>query len=163
MISIRRISALMEQYFYITIKTLDRLSDLFFWPFMSLLLWGFMSRFLQSGFEVNIIGLVIAGYMFYQFFQRCQTDIPMYLLEDFWSDTLQNIFSTPVTKWDKLMSLVLFSLLKSVIVMVFIYLVALFMFNFNLLSINPLYLALFFFFIKPFCSRHRHNSCRSYL
>jgi len=145
MISFNRVNALLFQYFFMTYRTIDRLADIFFWPTMAMLLWGFMTEYLQQSYEVNIMMLILSGFIFYQFFQRCQTDISLYLLEDFWSDNLSNVFSTPVTKWDKLVSLVVFAFIKALFVTLLVSLVAFIIFGFNLYAVNLLFLGMFFF------------------
>lgn len=144
------VSALLLQYFFITYKTLDRIADLFFWPFMSVLLWGFVTVFLQSGYDVDIVGLILAGFVFYQFFQRAQTDIPLFLLEEFWHDNLQNVFSTPVSEWDKLVSMVIYSVIKAIIPFFITVGLAFVFFKYNLFSLPPLYLASYFFSLSLF-------------
>lgn len=36
----RRVKAMLLKHWYVTKHSLDRVMDLFYWPFMSLLLWG---------------------------------------------------------------------------------------------------------------------------
>lgn len=139
-----RINALILKYYYITYKTLDRLSDIFFWPVMALFLWGFMSLFIEQ-YNVNLLGLIVAGVVFYHYFQRFQTDIPLYLLEGFWQNTMQNTFSTPITKWEKLVSLIIFALLKGILVLIITALAAWIFFGYSILNI-PLH----FIFISMF-------------
>ncbi|MBW3020028.1 ABC transporter permease [Candidatus Woesearchaeota archaeon] len=146
----RIIKALLLQYSLMTIKSLDRIADIVFWPTLSILMWGFTTLFLQKGYNVNIIGLILAGFIFYQFFQRCQSDIALYLLEDLWSDNLQNVYSTPVTKWDKLVSLVIFGVLKSLLAFGTAAFLSLVFFKFNLFSYNLTYLFFYFFSLSLF-------------
>jgi ABC-2 type transport system permease protein len=141
-VSLKRVNALMLKYYYVSVRSIDRIFYIVFWPSIAVLLWGFLSTYLREGFEVNIFALLIAGFIFYQFFQRCQTDIPLYLLGDFWSDNLQNVYSTPITKWDSLVSLSIFSIIKAIIVFGVTVLVAILFFNFNLFSADPFYLGL---------------------
>jgi len=149
-ISFTRISALLLKYWYISTKVIDRYADTFFYPVISLFLWGFVTLFLEKDFQVDLVPLILVGFIFFQLMERCITDIPLYLLEDFWSDNLQNVYSTPITKWDSLISLVIFGIIKSLISASFTGLIALIMFKFNIFQINPLYLGLYVFALLLF-------------
>jgi len=150
--SVRIVWALLTKHMYITRKSFDRLADLFFWPVITLLIWGFLADFLNADYEINLGALLLMGFIFFSFFERGQRDIAVYLLNDFWSDNLQNVYSTPVTHWHMLISLIIFALIRAVFAFIITIFVALVLFQYNLLTIPPLYFGAYMLALSLFAA-----------
>jgi ABC-2 type transport system permease protein len=99
----QRIYAVFTRYLY-PIKRLDPLSDLIFWPFIDILLWGLTSNWLKSGEAGNfgqIASSLLCCLLFWQIIWRTQYDISVNLLSEFWARNLSNLFSSPlkISEW----------------------------------------------------------------
>lgn len=95
----RIVSALVTRYVLLYTRNPVRLFELFFWPVVQLLVWGFLTVFLQQqggagppGFIVFLIGGIILWDALY----RAQQGVAISFLEDVWTRNLLNIFAAPV-------------------------------------------------------------------
>ena len=137
------IKALLLKYWYITKNRLDRIFDIFYWPVISLLIWGFTTYYLKEFTGSFIINIFIGGTVLWVFFQRSLQDITTYILEDFWSRNLYNVFSSPI-RWSELIfSIIIFGLIRAVITFFFLALLSWILFSFNIFGVGIFAIALF--------------------
>src|SRR5581483_12371917 len=96
-----RIFAIMLRSYYATKRSLDRSAEVFFMPFIDLVLWGVTSSYLSSFVTGNskflLVTAVVAGLVFWQIAYRLSNDVPMNTLEDLWNRNLINSFASPLT------------------------------------------------------------------
>jgi len=144
------VNALLLKYYYITINRLDRIFDLFYWPLISLFIWGFTTYYLRDFMGNIVINIFVGGTILWIFFQRAQQDITVYILEDFWCRNLYNVFSSPVTHRELIVSLLILGLIRSFITFIFLAVVGLLLFSFNLFGIGILTVALLGFGLMLF-------------
>jgi ABC-2 type transport system permease protein len=113
----QRIYAVFTRYLY-PIKRLDPLSDLIFWPFIDILLWGLTSNWLRSGEAGNfsqIASSLLCCLLFWQIIWRTQYDISVNLLTEFWARNLSNLFSSPLKPSEWIVGVLLLGLTKAVV------------------------------------------------
>ena len=143
---LHRINALLWKYWYITINRLDRVFDIFYWPLTGLLVWGFTTYWLQDLTNSNIVvNVFLGGIIMWTFFLRANQDIALYILEDFWSRNLNNLFATPMTTGDLISSNIMLGFVRSTISFAFLIGIAALLYGFNMLSIGLLGLVLYAF------------------
>ncbi len=133
-----RIWGIFLRYYYNLIHSYDRLSDMFFWPFIDLVMWGLTSRYIvNSGLVDNriILGL-LGGIILWIFPWRGQYEMTVNLLEDIWNRNLVNLFATPVKFYEWLTTLMLFGIIKATLSFVFAALVALVLYTTNIYSLG---------------------------
>lgn len=111
-----RIQALLLKYVYITMNRLDRIFDIFYWPLIGLLIWGFTSHFIIGiTRDDTVLNFFLGGVILWTFYQRALQDIGNYILEDFWSRNLTNLLTTPVKPIEIIVSVIIFGLFRSII------------------------------------------------
>lgn len=138
-----RVNALLLKYYYITKNRLDRLFDVIYWPVLGLLIWAFASLFIEDLSGVNVKSMIFGGVILFVFVWRSAQDITIYILEDFWSRNLYNLFTSPVRASEIALSVIIFGLLRSVVTFALLSVLAILIFSFNIFTINLFYLALF--------------------
>ena len=139
-----RIKALLLKFYYISISRVDRLLDIIYWPVVTLLLWGFTTKYVQGISGVtNIANVFIGGVILWSIFTRAQQDIAVYILEDFWSRNVKNLFITPVTEMELCISTMILGIFRAILSFVALFFIALFFYSFNILNIGAVSLALF--------------------
>ncbi len=95
--SSRRIFGVFLRYYYVLTKGPQQLSDLFYWPFMDILLWGLTSIWMRTQSSLPDLPLILlTGLIFWQVTWRGSIDISISLLQEFWHRNLMNLFSTPL-------------------------------------------------------------------
>ncbi len=104
-----RIKALLFRHLYLIMRSFPRLMDIFFWPVLDLLLWGFLSLYIAklqlTG--VNLVTVLLGGIILWGIFHQAQQAISVAFLEEVWEKNLLNIFVTPLTIWEFLVSTLL--------------------------------------------------------
>ncbi len=113
--TMHRIAAIILRHLYLFRHSLNRLSDSFYWPTIDLFLWGMTSLYFRS-FAPNaasIIIMFISGILFWQILWRAQYEIGVNLLEDLWNKNLINLFVSPLTFGEWLVSLLSLGIIKA--------------------------------------------------
>lgn len=137
------IAGLLKKYYYITVNRLDRIFDIFYWPLVGLFIWGFTTYFLRDIAGEAIIYIFLGGTVLWIFFQRAAQDISVYILEDFWSDNLYNLFAAPIKTAELVISIVTFGAIRSLMSFLFLVLMAIVMYSFNVFDAGIIAVALF--------------------
>ena len=140
-----RIQALMLRYYFLYSKSTFRVLDIFFWPFMDLLVWGFVSMYLlkMGGGIPAFITFLIGAIIFWDILYRAQQAVTVSFLEDVWSRNLLNIFVAPVRVSEFVAATYLVGLIQAVIVLVMMSILAQWFYSFNIFTVG-VWLAPFF-------------------
>src|SRR3989344_4022005 len=139
-----RIHALLIRHLYLYQRSFPRLMDVFYWPVMALLVWGFFSVYLQkqNAENINIVTVLLGALIFWEFLNQSQKAVSVAFLEDVWERNLLNIFVTPLRVSEFLTTTVLLGLVRIALISIVMGVLAFFLYHFNLL--------LFGFFLIPF-------------
>src|SRR3990167_9469216 len=97
--NLNRIWAMVLRYFINMRHNLDRLSDMFYWPAMDLLIWGITGLYLAQLIpgSSNYLFVILSGLIFWIVIWRAQYEITTNLLLEFWDRNIVNLFTTPLT------------------------------------------------------------------
>jgi ABC-2 type transport system permease protein len=113
----RRMAAIVLRYFYLLRGSPARVVPLFAWVGIDIVLWGFISRYLNgvasAGF--NFIPALLGAVLLWDFLSRVMQGVTMAFFEDVWSRNFLNIFATPLSISEYLGGLVLSSILTSAV------------------------------------------------
>lgn len=143
-----RIYAIFLRHFYNLRRSFDRLSDVFYWPTIDLILWGLAGTYFASLFPDGdiFIKAIIGGILLWIIVWRAQNEITINILAELWDRNLANIFVTPLKLSEWVASLLLLGLFKSIVSITFASLVALFLYQVNILTYG-IYLIPFVFML----------------
>lgn len=119
--SIRRIFAMNKRYFYTLIHSYDRLSDMFYWPIMDILVWGLTGLYFASLSEnpKETTNVLLTGLIFWIITWRSQYEITVNLLSEMWDRNLVNIFSSPLKLSEWITSVTIYGGLKMFVSLAF--------------------------------------------
>lgn len=133
-----RIAALFVRHLYVLRRSFPRLLEIFYWPTVDLLVWGFLTVYLSRFGEglPGYVGFFIGALIFWDILFRAQSGISVSFLEDVWSKNLLNLFTSPLTPLEYLVSLMLFSTAKLVVTIVLLSVLAWLFYAFNLFVIG---------------------------
>ena len=138
------VRGLVYKFACICYRSLDRIFDIVYWPVISLLLWGFTSTFVSSTSSFSgVMEFFLGGAVLWSLFWRAQTDVGTFILEDFWSRNIYNLFASPVTPLELFCAIGLIGLLRCALSFVFLSLLAWFLYAFNILLIGGLAIVAF--------------------
>lgn len=134
---INRIYAIILRQFRVWIRSWNRISESFYWPVISLLLWGYVSMYLyDQGGSPNLLIVFIAGFIFWNIMQRSQEEVSIGFMEDLWNRNFINIFATPISIWEYLIALVIMGFFKVMLSSIIICIIAYLIFHFTLFTIG---------------------------
>jgi len=114
----RVVRALVLRYLYLYTRTPIRAVELLFWPFVHLLVWGYLTMFLlqHTGDDFPYtITFLIGAVILWDVLFRAQQGVAIFFLEDVWSRNLLNIFAAPVTHADYLGATYVVGLLRAAV------------------------------------------------
>lgn len=136
--SIRRVTAMVLRYWYLLRRSLPRLLDLFYWPAVNVVLWGFLSQFLagNSSFVAKAGGVLLAGMFLWDVMFRSQLGVSVGFLEEVWSRNLGHMFVSPLRAHEWLASLVIVSIFRAAVGLAPAVLIAMAVFHFSLFDLG---------------------------
>ena len=133
------IRALLTRYVLLYAKNPMRTFELFFWPLVQLLVWGFLTMYLQKqggGVFPQYITFLIASIILWDALFRAQQGVSISFLEDVWTRNLLNIFAAPVRMTDYIAATFGVGLLRVGITAIMLIAVAAAAYSFNLFQLH---------------------------
>jgi len=109
-----RIAALIQRHGYLYKRSLPRIMEIFFWPLMDLLVWGFITVYFQK-FNIGLprfVSFFLGALIFWDILYRAQQGISISFLEEVWSKNLINLFVSPMRPCEFLAALMTISVGK---------------------------------------------------
>ena len=131
MISRRRILAILLRHFYLLKHSVSRWIDLLYWPTIDLLLWGFVSLYIQQKEGSGIVYYFLGALILWNILIRAQQGLAVGFLEDVWARNLLHLFASPLTLFDYVLGLLLYSIFKALIASLLMGFLACLIFDFN--------------------------------
>lgn len=151
MINPRRASAIVIRYLYLMRGSLSRTMPLFAWVAIDIVLWGFLTKYLNSVAApgMNFVPQLLGAVLLWDFFQRVMQGVTMTFFEDVWSRNFLNFFATPLHISEYLAGLVASAILTSLVGLVVMLMLASGIFGLSFLAMGaplfPFLLTLFVF------------------
>ncbi|MBM3282757.1 ABC transporter permease [Candidatus Gottesmanbacteria bacterium] len=133
-----RIIALLWRYIYLMKRELGKLSEVFYWPVMDVLIWGFVSIYLdKTNQQLNFFAsLFLSGMILWNIFNNTSKSISVSLLDDIWSRNLSNLFASPLNPMEFLTATMFLSLFKIFATLLTTSFIALLFYSFNLFTLG---------------------------
>ncbi|WP_108681974.1 ABC transporter permease [Methyloceanibacter sp. wino2] len=143
--SVRRIGALLRRYIYLLRSSSVRLVELIYWPFLQMLTWGFLQKFLASTNNpyAKGAGVLIGAVLLWDILFRSNLGFFTTFIEEMWSRNLGNLLISPLRPHELVMALCIWSVMRLSVGMIPVALAAFLIFEFNLLNLG-LWLVVFF-------------------
>ena len=133
-----RVHALLARHLYLYRRSLPRIMEIFYWPFLDLVIWGFITLYLARyqkevpGFVTFFLGALILWDMLF----RSQQGITISFLEELWARNLMNLFASPLKLNEFLAATMVMSILKVTVVSIVMMISALLFYSYNVLAIG---------------------------
>jgi ABC-2 type transport system permease protein len=113
----RRVAAIVLRQAYLLRGSPARVLPLFAWVAIDVVLWGFITRYLNSvsAAGLDFVTVLLGAVLLWDFFGRVMQGVTMAFFEDVWSRNFLNVFSTPLSVPEYLAGLVLSSVMTSAV------------------------------------------------
>lgn len=141
-----RVWGVLLQEYYVTIHSLEILVDVFFFPILNIVLFGFISIYL-SGSDPEAARNVLLGMVLWQIIWIIAYSVAVESLWNIWSKNLSNMFVAPLKLSEYVTAHFLSGSVKALILLVGAIIFCVFAFDFNVLDIGwPTLLLVFLLF-----------------
>ncbi len=131
-----RIAGLLLRYVYLYRRSVARSMEIVFWPLMDLLVWGFLSRYLQRVSAPAAVQYLLGALILWDVLYRSQQAISLAITEDIWTKNVLNVFVTPVRTGELLAATCMLGVLKAAAPAVLLTIVARVFYGFDLLALG---------------------------
>jgi ABC-2 type transport system permease protein len=144
-----RIGALVLRYLYLYRRSAARLMGVLFWPVMDLLVWGFLTAYLERYAAPAAFTFLIGAVIFWDVFYSAQQAITLSITEDIWARNILNLFVAPVRTWELLVATSLIGIIRATVSAATLAILARLFYGFPLFAIGlplaPFYFSLLLF------------------
>lgn len=141
--SLSRIYALFLRYLFLHKRSLPRALEMVFWPVMDLLVWGFVTVYIQSlapGPLARVIVHLINALIFWDILFRSQQGVTISFIEDIWTQNIINLLVSPLRLWEWLTATFIYGMVKTLVITGILAGLALGLYHFNLIGSMGLHL-----------------------
>ncbi len=135
---LHRITAVIVRHLYLYRRSLPRMMEIFYWPFLDLVIWGFITLYLARypnqvpGFVTFFLGALILWDMLF----RAQQGITISFLEELWARNLMNLFASPLKPSEFLAATMAMSVMKVTAVSIVMAVCAVIFYSYNILMVG---------------------------
>ena len=140
-----RIFALMVRYLLEVPRDFFRIFDLTFYPTMDIILWGFMSLWVQTNsVEASRVGpLMLISLVFWMLVENANREIAFNLTEELYAKNLVNILVTPLQLREWIAAVVSLAVLRSTFVFILCSCIVWVLRDINVFVFGPLFFVLY--------------------
>ena len=133
---LHRINAIILRHAYLHRRSPARVMEVFFWPVMDLLVWGYITAYLNELALSDTVLFFIGAMILWDVLYRSQQAISLSITEEFWVRNFINLFISPLSIPEFISALCLVGFIKSVVTTVVLAILALFLYQFDLLQLG---------------------------
>ncbi len=100
--------------FYLYRRSLPRWMEIFYWPLLDLLVWGFLTMYLRKGSDLapQAVTALLGALLLWDMLYRSQQAISMVFLEEIWSKNLYHLLVSPLSPYHVIFGAILTGILK---------------------------------------------------
>ncbi len=143
-ISMMRIKAIFLEEIFLTKRSLEVIVDIIIFPLFNVILFGFISIFLQQKSSAATAQGLLMGSILWEMFRISQYTVSVSVLWEIWAKNLSNIFVSPLSDVELLTAYSISALFKSILMITLFSLVGYYIFHFSIFTIGTLNLVLGF-------------------
>ena len=112
--AVRPMAGILLRQFFLYRRSVPRWMEIFYWPLLDLLVWGFLTLYLRQGTlpGAGTAQALLGGLLLWDMLYRSQQGISVVFLEEIWSRNLYNLMVAPVTPYHIIFGAMVTGLLK---------------------------------------------------
>lgn len=117
MVKIYRMQAIVQRHLLMQHRDLNRVFEVFLWPFFDLLLWGLIGCWIARDTVLTTVGYIpLYGMFFWQLFFQAHLSIAGGMLEEMMCKNVSNLLSSPLRSVEWIGALMCLSILRIAVV-----------------------------------------------
>jgi ABC-2 type transport system permease protein len=127
-----------RRYIYLLRSSGVRLVELIYWPFLQMLTWGFLQKYLAGTTNplAQAAGVLIGSILLWDILFRSNIGFATTFIEEMWSRNLGNLLTSPLRPYELIIALSVWSVIRLGVSMIPVATAAYFIFGFNLLDLG---------------------------
>ncbi|MFO0775950.1 MAG: ABC transporter permease [Nitrospiraceae bacterium] len=135
---LHRIVALLQRHVYLYKRSLPRIMEIFYWPMVDLIIWGFISVYLMKmqGQLSGAVTFFLGALILWDILFRAQQGITITFLEEIWARNLLNLFASPLKTSEFLAATMAMSIFKVTAVSIVMVTAAYLLYDYNVFVIG---------------------------
>ncbi len=135
---IGRIIAVLWRHLYLYPTSPSRLMEIFYWPVLDLLIWGFLTIYLgrHPGAVSQWTAFFLGAMILWDILFRSQQAVCLSFLEEIWSRNLLNLFASPLSPGEYIIATMLLSFVKFLLAGTVTVSLAWILFSFNIFELG---------------------------
>jgi ABC-2 type transport system permease protein len=120
------------------VNSFSRVSDMFYWPLVDIILWGYSGIWVGEGHEYtsSVALVLLTAPMLWQLVIRINSGVSVNLLEEIWSHNVSNLFCTPLQLTEWMLGVVILSLIGVVLTAAFLVIMLFGIYSFNIAALG---------------------------
>jgi ABC-2 type transport system permease protein len=136
--SLRRMAALVRRYTYLLRSSGVRIVELIYWPFLQMLTWGFLQKYLADTTSplAQAAGVLIGSVLLWDILFRSKIGFSTTFIEEMWARNLGNLLISPLRPLELVAALSAWSIIRLSVGMIPVAIAAWLIFGFNLLDLG---------------------------
>jgi ABC-2 type transport system permease protein len=142
--SLERIRAVLLQELFITARSVEVMVDLPFWSLMTVIVFGYVTKFLSSVMNPIAAQYLYLGTLLWEIIRITQYSMSLAALWNVWSHNFSNMFITPLSMTEYVFAQMLSGAAKAIVLFTAIAVIAWGIFDFNLFAMGMPNLMLLF-------------------
>jgi len=133
------------RYTYLIQGSIPRVLDLWYWPTLQMVMWGFITTFLtqNSSFFAQAFGVLLGAVMLWDVMFRGQMGFALSFFEEIWSRNLGHLLVSPLRPREFIYALLTMSVLRTVFGIFPATLLAIWFFGYNVYGLGLMLVAFF--------------------
>src|SRR3972149_7643748 len=131
-----RVFAIILRHMFTTMHQLERFFDVIISPVLVLILWGFLSKYVQNRESSTLSSFLLGGMILWVIFEKVSTDIGVNFMFEIWDRNIINLLASPITFLEFLAGLLIISFIKIIIAFIAMWLMASVFYNFQITSLG---------------------------
>ncbi len=115
--SLRRVAAMVLRYLYLLRHSGPRVLELFYWPAVQMIMWGFITQFfvMHSSWLAQASGVLLAAVLLWDVLFRSQLGVSLGFFEEMYSRNLGHLFVSPLRPYELICALLMISFLRTLV------------------------------------------------
>jgi ABC-2 type transport system permease protein len=136
---VARVLAMVLRYLYLLRGSWPRALELFYWPILNMVMWGFTSQFMmtRSSLAAQAFGVFLGAVLLWDVFVRGQLGVSATFLEEIWSRNLGHLFASPLRPSEWVAAMLLMSFLRAAVSVLPAALLAIWFYHYSIFAMGP--------------------------
>jgi hypothetical protein len=111
----KRLLAIVKQEYFVTIRSVETIFDIFVIPLLTVVVFGFLSLYLAQSADEGVARSIVVGMLFWQVMFNVQYSVTVPSLWNIWSRNLSMMFVSPISLKDYLGAHILTAAVKGLV------------------------------------------------